>query len=155
MECCENKNIIKEIEMNFSNNCGTIHDYDWIKFDISNNDYNSTISNMLNDRRVCYKKIKYLRKRFDYLDNNIILYLDKSLEKIKNFNKMKRIPISKYLNSLYKYYCEKSDIEYKPLINKNYIKLNDNILEIIDKVYNKYPFIVKVEEEYDFNTIYL
>ena len=69
---------------------------------------------------------------------------------------MKRIPINKYLNSLYKYYCEKSqNIEYKPLIKKEVIKLNDNIIEIIDKVYNKYPFIVKVEEEYDFDTIYL
>ena len=67
---------------------------------------------------------------------------------------MKRIPINKYLNSLYKYYCEKSDIKYKPLINKNVIKLNNNIIEIIDKVYNKYPFIVKVEE-YDFDTIYI
>ena len=70
MECCEHKNIIKEKEMNFCTNCGTIHDYDWIKFDIRNNDYNSTISNMLKYRKGCYKKIKYLRKRFDYLDNN-------------------------------------------------------------------------------------
>ena len=31
MNCCENKNIIKENEMNFCINCGTIHDYDWIK----------------------------------------------------------------------------------------------------------------------------
>ena len=68
---------------------------------------------MLNYRKGCYKKIKYLRKRFDYLDNNIILYLDESLEKIKLYNKMKRIPINKYLNSLYKYYCEKSNIGYK------------------------------------------
>ena len=101
--------------MNFCINCGTIHDYDWIKFDVSYNDYNSTISDMLKYRKNCYKRIKYLRKRFGYLDNNIILYLDKSLEKIKLYNKMKRIPINKYLNSLYKYYCEKSNIEYKPL----------------------------------------
>ena len=95
MECCENKNIIKEKQMKFCTNCGTIHDYDWITFDISCNDYNSTISNMLKYRKSCYKRIKYLRKRFDYLDNNISLYLDESLEKIKNFNKMKRIPIDK------------------------------------------------------------
>ena len=156
MNCCENKNIIKENEMNFCYNCGTIYDYDWIKFDVSYNDYNSTISDMLKYRKICYKRIKYLRKKFDYLDNNIILYLDESLEKIKLYNKMKRIPINKYLNSLYKYYCEKSqNIEYKPLINKNDIKLNDNIIEIIDIVYNKYPYIIKVEEEYDFDTIYI
>ena len=59
--------------MNFCTNCGTIHDYDWIKFDIINNDYNSTISNIIKYRKGCYKKIKYL---------------DESLEKIKNFNKM-------------------------------------------------------------------
>ena len=57
IECCENKNIKKEKEMNFCNNCGAIHDYDWIKFDISYNDYNSTISNMLKYRKSCYKKL--------------------------------------------------------------------------------------------------
>ena len=142
--------------MNLFTNCGTIYDYDWIKFDISYNDYNSTISDMIKYRKIYYKRIKYLRKKFDYLDNNIILYLDKSLEKIKNFNKMKRISINKYLNSIYKYYCEKSDIEYKPLINKNVIKLNDNIIEIIDKVYNKYPLIKLTENSlYDFDTIHI
>ena len=69
---------------------------------------------------------------------------------------MKKISINKYLNILYKYFCEKSDIYYKPLINKNDIKLNDNILEIIDKVYNKYPLIKVIENSlYDFDTIYL
>ena len=155
MNCCENKNIIKENEMNFCINCGTIHDYDWIKFDVNYNDYNSTISDMWKYKKFCYNRMKYLRKKFDFLDNNIILYLDESLEKIKLYDKMKRIPINKYLNSLCIYHCEKSDIEYKPLINKNVIKLNENIIEIIDKVYNKYPFIVKVEEEYDFDTIYI
>ena len=33
--------------MNFCTNCGVIHDYDWITFDIRYDDYNSTISNML------------------------------------------------------------------------------------------------------------
>ena len=46
---------------------------------------------MLKYRKICYKRIKYLRKKFEYLDNNIILYLDESLEKIKLYNKMKRI----------------------------------------------------------------
>ena len=114
MNYCENKNIIKEKEMNFCTNCCTIHDYDWIMFDIRYDDYNSTTSNMFKYRKSYYKRIKYLRKRFDYLDNNIILYFNEFLEKIKNFNKMKRISINRYLNSLYRYYCEKSDIEYKP-----------------------------------------
>ena len=155
MNCCENKNIIKENEMNFCINCGTIHDYDWVKFDVSYNDYNSNISDMWKYKKICYKRVKYLRKKFGFLDNNTILYLDESLEKIKAYNKMKRIAINKYLNTFYKYYCEKSDIEYKPLINKKVIKLNDNIIEIIDRVYNKYPFIVKTIEEYDFDTIYI
>ena len=107
MNCCENKNITKKKEMNFCSNCGVIHDYDWITFDIRYDEYNSTISNMLKQRKSCYKRIKYLRKRFAYLDNNIILYFDECLEKIKNFNKMKRISINECLNSLYKYYCEK------------------------------------------------
>ena len=70
---------------------------------------------------------------------------------------MKRISITKYLNSLYKYYCEKSKIEYNPLINKNVIKLNDNIIEIIDKVYKKYPMSKKINENilYDFDADYL
>ena len=60
------------------------------------------------------------------------------------------------INSLYKYYCEKSYIEYKPLINKNVIKLNDNIIKIINKVYNKYPLIKVIENNlYDFDTIYI
>ena len=155
MNCCVNKNIIKENEINFCINCGTIHDYDWIKFDVSYNDYNSTISDMWKYKKFCYNRIKYLRKKFGFLDNNIILYLNESLEKIKTINKMKRISINKYLNSLYKYYCEKANIEYKPLIKRNIINLNNEILEILNKIYNKYPYIIKVEEEYDFDTIYI
>ena len=33
------------------------------------------------------------------------------------------------------------------------IKLDDNIIEILDKVYLKYPHITKILEEYDFNLI--
>ena len=154
MNCCENKNIIKENEMNVCMNCGTIHDYDWIKFDVSYNDYNSTIYDMWKYRRYEYNRFKYLRKKFHFLENNIIQYLNESLEKIKIYNKMKRILINFYINTLYKYYCKKSDIEYKPLNNKNVIELNKNIIEIIDNVYNKYPFIDKVEE-YDFDRVYI
>ena len=69
---------------------------------------------------------------------------------------MKRISINRYLNSLYKYYCEKYNIQYKPLINKNVIKLNYNIIEIIDKVYNKYPLIKVIEDSlYNFDVDYI
>ena len=34
---------------------------------------------------------------------------------------MKRIPISKYLNSIYKFHCNKTSINYKPILKiKNY-----------------------------------
>ena len=62
---------------------------------------------------------------------------------------MKRISINKYINSLYKYYCEKADIEYKDLINnKNNFKINKNILKIIDEIYEKYKYIEKNEDDY-------
>ena len=41
---------------------------------------------------------------------------------------MKRISISKYLNSIYYFYCNKSSINYQPIFkNKKVIDLNDNI----------------------------
>ena len=59
---------------------------------------------------------------------------------------MKRISINKYLNNLYKYYCEKSDIEYKEIINtKNNFKLNDEILKNIDEIYDKYKYVKKMK----------
>ena len=46
MDCCENKNIgCKNYEKN-CNNCGTIHDYQYV-IEISFRDYNMNISNML------------------------------------------------------------------------------------------------------------
>ena len=52
---------------------------------------------------------KYLSKKCLHtyeIDNNILLYFDKSLEQIRKLYKMKRIPISKYLNSIYELYCD-------------------------------------------------
>ena len=69
MNSCENKSIIQKKNMNFCVNCCTIHNYDWIMFDIKYDDYNSAISNILKYRKSCYKRIKYLRKRLDCLDN--------------------------------------------------------------------------------------
>ena len=58
---------------------------------------------------------------------------------------MKRISINKYLNNLYKYYCKKSNIEYKDLINtKNNFSINE---EIFDEIYEKYKYVEKNEDD--------
>ena len=47
---------------------------------------------------------------------------------------MKRISISKYLNSIYNFYCNKSSINYKPIFeNKKIIDLNNDIVKILEK----------------------
>ena len=57
---------------------------------------------------------------------------------------MKRISISKYLNSIYKFYCSKSSIDYQPIFrNKKIINLNDSIIEILEKNYLDYPHFIK------------
>ena len=49
---------------------------------------------------------------------------------------MKRISISKYLNSIYYFYCNKSSINYKPIFkNKKIINLDDDIIKILEKNY--------------------
>ena len=72
---------------------------------------------------------------------------------------MKRISISKYLNSTYKFYCNKSSIDYKPIFeNKKIINLNDDIIKILEKNYLEYPHFKKNEDDYyylqkmEFNT---
>ena len=51
---------------------------------------------------------------------------------------MKRISVSKYLNSIYKFYCDKSLIKYKPIFeNIKIINLNNYIFEILEKNYIK------------------
>ena len=48
---------------------------------------------------------------------------------------MKRISISKYLNSIYYFYCDKSSINYKPIFkNKKIINSNDYIIKILEKI---------------------
>ena len=57
---------------------------------------------------------------------------------------MRRISISKYLNSIYKFYCNKSSIDFKPIFkNKKIINLNDKIIEILEKNYLEYPHVKK------------
>ena len=89
------------------------------------------------------------------LDNRINLFLDECFEHIRKHLKLKRFPISKYLNTIYRYYCDKGDIEYKPLNNSKIIKLDDNIIEILNRVYLKYPHIKIEEPLYDFDVDYL
>ena len=59
---------------------------------------------------------------------------------------MKRISITKYLNSIYNFYCCK--INFQPIFEKKkIIDLNNNIIEILEKKYLKYPYI-KIEKDY-------
>ena len=109
---------------------------------------------LLKCKNTIYKRKKYLNKKYD-LDNRIILFLDESFENIRKHLKLKRFPISKYLNTIYQYYCNKGDIDYIPLNNSEIIKLDDNIIQILDRVYLKYPHIKIEEPLYDFDVDYL
>ena len=87
-----------------------------------------------------YKRINYLNKKLYWItDRSIIIFLNEGLEEIKKYNKYIRIPFNKYVNPIYKIYCERSNIKYNDLIkSKNNVKLNDNEIELLDKVYSKY-----------------
>ena len=154
MKCCDSKNIIKEKEMYLCTNCGVIHGYTWIEYDFKFNEHDQDIYNLLKCKDTIYKRKKYLNRKYD-LDNRTILFLDESFENIKKHLKLKRFPITKYLNTIYQYYCDKGDIEYNQLNKSKIIELDDNIIEILDKIYLKYPHITKIIEEYDFDTEYL
>ena len=154
MECCENKNILKEKEMFVCTNCATIHRYSWIEYDFKFNEYDQNIYNLLKCKNTIYQRKKYLNKNYN-LDNRTMLFLDESFENIRKYLKLKRFPISKYLNTIYQYYCNKGDIEYKLLTKSKIIKLDNNIIEILDRVYLKYPHIKIEEPLYDFDVDYL
>ena len=95
---------------------------------------------------------KYLHKKclhIKEINDNIILFFDNSLEDIRKLYNMIRISISKYLNSIYYFYCNKSSIEYKPIFkNKKIINLNDEIIEILEKNYLEYPHVKKDGDDY-------
>ena len=62
---------------------------------------------------------------------------------------MRRISISKYMNSIYYFYCNKSSINHKPILkNKKIINLNDDIIKILEKNYLEYPHYIKNENDY-------
>ena len=59
------------------------------------------------------------------------------------------------MDTVYQYYCNKGDIEYKPLTKSKIIELDNNIIKILDRVYLKYPHIKVEESLYDFDVDYL
>ena len=93
-------------------------------------------------------RLKHLRKNFNHLDNNIILFLDESLKKIQTYKNLKKISNIIYVNSVYKFYTQKANIEYKKLNDKKLITFDDNILKILEQVYDKYPYF-QIENEFD------
>ena len=110
---------------------------------------------MLN--RSFYKKSIYKRKKYLYkkclhikqINENVISFFDDSLEDIRKLHNMKRASISKYLNSIYKFYCDKYSINYKPIFkNKKIIDLNDDIIKILENNYLLYPYVKKDEDDY-------
>ena len=150
MDCCENKNITYKNYEKVCTNCGIIHDYEYVN-EISFRDYNMNISNMLFYKKTIYKRKKYLFNicfHIREINENSILFFDKCLEEIRKLYNMKRISISKYLNSICNFYCNKSSINYKPILNnKKIIDLNDDIIKILEKNYLEYPYVEKNEDE--------
>ena len=150
MDCCEDKNLIYKNYENVCINCGTIHNYKYVN-EIPFRDYNMNISNMLFYKKTIYKRKKYLYNKCFHIreiNETIILFFDKSLEDIRKLFNMQRISISKYLNSIYNFYCDKSSINYKPIFNnKKIIDLNDVIMKILEKNYLEYPYVKKDEND--------
>ena len=62
---------------------------------------------------------------------------------------MKGISIAKYLNHMYRFYCNKSSINYQPIFkNKKIISLNDDIIKILEKNYLEHPHVKNDENDY-------
>ena len=150
MDCCNYENIAYKNYENVCINCGTIHDYRYVN-EISFRDYNMNISNMLFYRKTIYKRKKYLYNKCFHIreiNENIILFFDKCLEDIRKLYNMQRISISKYLNTIFDFYCNKSSISYRPIFdNKKIIYLNDDIIKILEKNYLEYPYYIKNEDD--------
>ena len=151
MDCCEYQNITCKNYERICINCGVIFDYKFVHENIFR-DYNMHILNMLQYKKTIYRRKKYLYNLCAHvkeINNDVLLFFDKSLEDIRKLYKFKRISISKYLNSLYEFYCNKSLIDYKPIFkNKKIIELDDKIIKILEKNYLKYPY-VKIDKNED------
>ena len=136
-DCCDKKNIIFT-DYYVCTNCGVIQGYKYIHeltfYENENNLNKKFVS------KTFYKRIKYLSKKLYWIkDRRIIVFLSEGLEAIKKHNNYNRIPFCKYVNPIYRYYCEKSNIKYNDLVkSKNNIKLDNNEIELLDKVYSKY-----------------
>ena len=151
MDCCDNKNITYKNYENICLSCGVIHDYQYVN-EVSFRDYNMNMMNILFYKKTIHKRKKYLYNKCFHIrevNENIILFFDNSLEDIRKLYNMKRISISKYLNSIYYFYCNKSSINYKSIFkNKEIIDLNDNIIKILEKNYLEHPHYIKNEDDY-------
>ena len=152
MECWGNKNISFKNYENICINCGVIHDYQYInEISFKDHNMNMNMSNLLFYKKSIYKRKKYLHDlclHIKEINENIILFFDNSLEDIRKFYNMERISINKYLNSIYKFYCNKSSINYQPILkNKNIINLNGDIIKILEKNYLVYPHFIKYEDD--------
>ena len=136
-DCCDSKNIIFT-DYYVCTNCGVIQGYKYIHeltyYENENNLNKKFVS------KTFYKRIKYLSKKLYWItDRIIIIFLNEGLEEIKKHNNYNRIPFNKYVNPIYRYYCGKTNIEYDNLIkSKNNIKLDNNEIELLDKVFSKY-----------------
>ena len=110
------------------------------------------MSNILFYKKSIYKRKKYLYKlclHIKEINNNIILFFDNSLEDIRKLYNMRRISISK----LFKFYIIFIVIKVQLIINqflkiKKIINLNDDIIEILEKNYLKYPPFIKNGDDY-------
>ena len=74
--------------------------------------------NILFHKKTIYMRKKYLYKKCLHvkeINDSIILFFDNSLEDISNLYNMRRIPMSKYLNSICYFYCNKTSINYQPI----------------------------------------
>ena len=151
MDCYNNRNITCKDCENICINCGVIHDYQYTN-EISFRDYNMIMSNILFYKKTIYKRKNYLNKKCFHIkeiNDNIILFFDNSLEDIRKFYNMRRISISKYLDSIYNFYFDKSLFNYQPIFkNEKIINLNDDIIKILEKNYLEYPHFIKNKDDY-------
>ena len=76
MKCCNNSNIMKYNDKMFCHNCYKLYETPIAKKRVIDN-----------------SRLKYLRKNFNHLDNNIILFLDESLKKYRYIKILKRYQI--------------------------------------------------------------
>ena len=149
--CCDNIYIGCKNYENICINSGTIHDYQYVN-EISSRDDNMNISNILFYKKTIYKRKKYLYDKclhIKEINENTILFFDNSLENIRKLYNLKRISITKYLNSIYIFIVIKVQLIINQFLEmKKNINLNDDIIEILEKNYLEYPYFRKNEDDY-------